>query len=256
MEIVRSRPISLGVGALLTSQSLLCFLFPEVMKYFSLVPANLLITNNFIWTLVTSSFLETNPLKYLLDVILLVLISHELQITQLDQMGLYFLLNIVSCGVGSLFWLLYRFYLSNSDSYLLEGLYGFGGVLMGLIMFSRQQLKSTPIVAKYPFLTFNYLPTFVLFFYSLLWILGINFCTIDISFYWISYFFSWTYLRFFYRYSVSTLPSSTWPHILRMINLEILLMDSLLWVCFLRLIFALFFVHSFRSSIRSSFPSP
>lgn len=197
-------PIPALSGGFLTLQYFLCLIFPDLMKYISLTPANLLITNNFIWILVTSSFFEVHWIRYLFDILLLILISRDVYHSYpLDQFSLYFLLNIICCSFGTILWLFYRFYLSNSEFYLIENVYGFGGILMSLLMITRQQLKSSPVVPQYPFLTFHYLPTLILFLFTFLWLLGLHFLTKDISFIWMSYFFSWTYLRFFFKYSVS-----------------------------------------------------
>jgi hypothetical protein len=203
MEYVNFSPTSVLSGLYLTIQSLLCLFVPEASKYLILTPANLLLTNNFIWIMVTCSFVEMSVVRYVFDVLILAIISRGLKGQPFDQFGLYFILNLVSCSFGTLLWLFYRFYLSNSEIYLIENVYGFGGVLMGLMMVARQQLKSTPVLPQYPPITFQYLPTLVLSLFTLLWIVGVHSLAKDISFLWISYFFSWTYLRFFFKYSVS-----------------------------------------------------
>jgi hypothetical protein len=196
-------PTSVLSGLYLTIQSLLCLFVPEVKKYIILTPANLLLTNNFIWIMLTCSFVEISLIRFVFDILVLLVISRGIKSHPFDQFALFFILNLVCCSFGTLLWLFYRFYLSNSEIFLIENVYGFGGVLMGLMMIARQQLKSTPVLPQYPVITFQYLPTIVLTLFTLLWIIGLHSLSKDISFLWISYFFSWTYLRFFFRYSVS-----------------------------------------------------
>lgn len=198
-------------GGLLSSLSLAAYLFPYSLKYLLLNSANIFITNNYLWILLTSSFIEIYAIRYILDIILLTVISRGLiRYYSLEQFLLYSLLNVLLCSFGFLVYVFYLFYLTNSESYLLYNSYGFGGILMSLTMLSRQQLTSTPILPQYPSVTFQYLPTLILVFYSFLWIVGIHFLTRDITFYWISYFFSWVYLRYYFKYSVTAphLPST------------------------------------------------
>eukprot|EP00602_Paraphysomonas_sp_CaronLab_P011873 CAMPEP_0185041086 /NCGR_PEP_ID=MMETSP1103-20130426/39925_1 /TAXON_ID=36769 /ORGANISM="Paraphysomonas bandaiensis, Strain Caron Lab Isolate" /LENGTH=204 /DNA_ID=CAMNT_0027580667 /DNA_START=76 /DNA_END=690 /DNA_ORIENTATION=- len=95
------------------------------------------------------------------------------------------------------------------EEYLLGSSYGCGGVIIAVMMYTRQKLGSKPVVPQYPLLTFHLLPTCTVAFFTLLWILGVHFLTVDISFIWISYLFSWTYLRFFYKYEADSTGDSS-----------------------------------------------
>jgi hypothetical protein len=204
MEKIKISSVSVISGGILSVLSIASYVFPSSLKYLLLNSANIFITNNFLWILLTSSFVEIYSIRYILDIILLVLISRGLiNYYSLEQFLLYSLLNILLCSFGSLVYVFYLFYLTNSEYYLLYNTYGFGGILMSLAMLSRQQLTSTPILPQYPAVTFQYLPTMILLLYSFLWIIGIHFLTKDITFYWISYFFSWIYLRYYFKYSVT-----------------------------------------------------
>jgi hypothetical protein len=197
-----SRHVTLATSSLLLVLSFVVLVYPDSLHVLALTPANLLITNNYAWTLITCCFLEANIMKLIIDLLLLFLISYEIKWSPYDQFGLYFGLNIVFGTIGTLLELIYRFYVSNSEAYLMEAAYGCGGVIMGLMMYIRQQLKNKPIVPQYPVITFDHLPTAVLAVFTILFLLGNKFLTRDISFLWISYFFSWIYLRFFFKYDV------------------------------------------------------
>ena len=211
---------------LLISFSFLSFLslsFPFLLKYFILIPANLLILNSFFWILFSSSFLEISLSKifYTFFFLLFFYFKNFFISFNIKNFFLYFFLNIFFSSSLSLFWLFYKFYLTNSEEFLLDSIYGTGTLLMSLTMILRQQYTNQSILSSssssssssasstfsylsssLSWITFNYLPTILLFYNTILWILGIHFLTVDISFYWISYFFSWIYLRFYYHYPV------------------------------------------------------
>jgi hypothetical protein len=201
-DFIKSRPVV--SSALLVSSTLFIAinLYPEISTILALIPANLLITHNYVWILLTTCFLEKNAVKFVFDIVLFIASFIEVNWKPFDQFCLYLLLNIVCCSVGSLMWLFYRFYITGSESYLLDSCYGCGGVIMSILMFIRRQNGSQPVIRQYPKLTYNYLPTCVIAFYSILWVLGVRSITVDISFYWTSYLFSWSYLRFYYKYAV------------------------------------------------------
>ena len=202
-QSMASRSVTLAVACVLSLFSLVSIIYPEAVGILALIPANLLITHNYAWNLVSCCFLQVNIVRLSVDALLLFIISYEVNWAPLDQFGLYFVLSIVFSSIGTLLELLYRFYISNAEAYLLEATYGCGGVIMCLMMYIRQQLKGKPVIPQYPVVTFHHLPTLFLTVFTVLFLAGEKFLTRDISFMWISYFYSWVYLRFFYKYPVS-----------------------------------------------------
>lgn len=197
-----SRHVTFATASVLLILSFIVFVYPDSLQILALTPANLLITNNYAWTLITCCFLQVNAIRLMLDILLLFAISYEIKWSPFDQFGLFFCLNIIIGTIGTLLELLYRFYVSNSEAFLVEATYGCGGIIMGLMMYIRQQLRNKPVVPQFPTITFDLLPSAYLTLFTTLFLLGNKFLTRDISFMWISYFFSWIYLRFFYKYDV------------------------------------------------------
>jgi hypothetical protein len=195
-------PITVGFGALLVIFHGASYVIPDFINLVSLVPANTLIVNYYVWNLFTSFFFEINPFKLLYDLFLLLIISQEISFTPADQFSLFFVFNNLASTLGSLAWVFIRFFMTSQNNYITDRMYGFGGVIMCLMMYTRQQLGSKAVIPQLPSLTFHNLPSLYFTIQTVLFLLGINMLSMDYTFTFISFFFSWSYLRFNYKYQV------------------------------------------------------
>ena len=69
-----------------------------------------------------------------------------------------------------------------------------------MLMFARQQMRNEPISPSIPTVTYQNLPIIVVSTQLLLRLLHIDLLAMDLHFSIISLFFSWSYLRFYYKF--------------------------------------------------------
>jgi hypothetical protein len=74
------------------------------------------------------------PIKIVLDISMLLLITKTLRIDNWEQFGLYFVLSILSCTIGTSAYCFIRFFATSLEEMLMMPIYGFGGVFMSLLM--------------------------------------------------------------------------------------------------------------------------
>lgn len=201
-SLLEDRPLLVWCGIPLLLISSLHYLFPgggeEVL---GLLAANTLITHTYVWNLLTSCFFETNLFKLALDLFCLFGISKWVVIDSLEQFLLYFVFSLLSCTIGSSIYCFARFVFSGHEEALIVPIYGFDGVLISLMMFVRYRLKSQIILPQLPqLLTYQNLPIAYLTFHTVLVLLGLKWFTKDLSFMCFSLLFSWSYLRFYYKW--------------------------------------------------------
>lgn len=178
------------------------FVLKDCTSTLALIPANTLITHTFVWNLASSSFYESNPLKAGFDVIMLWWISKHVGAPSLEQFGLYFAFSILACSIGTSVLSFLRFVSSGHEYPLISPSYGFGGVLIALMMFARQKLRNQPVHHRFlQFFTYNNVPTVYCGLQLVLALIGLKSFTQDLSFTFISLVFSWSYLKFYYKYN-------------------------------------------------------
>ena len=107
----------------------------------ALVTANTLITNTYVWNLLTSCFYETSLLKLISDIGSLVLLAHSIKINSNEQFFLYFVFSLLACTIGTSTYCFIRFFSSGHEDTLITPIYGFNGVIMCVLMFARQQRR-------------------------------------------------------------------------------------------------------------------
>ena len=91
------------------------FFLSDAVNSLALVTANTLITNTYVWNLVTSCFFETNILKLLSDIGSLVLLANSIQIKNNEQFFLYFIFSLLACTIGTSIYCLVRFFSSGNE---------------------------------------------------------------------------------------------------------------------------------------------
>jgi len=187
--------------------SLLCILFTcnffltECVNKVGLVIANTLITNHYVWNLVTCCFYEVSVIKLLIDLVLLGLVNHKLYIHSSEQFGLFFIFSILACSIGTSTYCFIRFFGTGKEEILIHPMYGFNGIIVSLFTFARQQLKNESVHALFPQITYHNFPIIFTILQVIIWTIGLSTLSADMAFTFIGLFFSWSYLRFYYKYA-------------------------------------------------------
>lgn len=174
-----------------------------------LATGSTLIVNTYVWNVVTSCFFETHLAKVLIDVVAILGVARGLSISGgTDQFALYLVFSILACTVGTSAYCFVRFFATGLEEMLMEPIYGFSGVFMIVLMYARRQYRGAPLYYTAPQITYQNLPLLVLLAQTLLRTFGLTAFALDVPFSVIALLFSWSYLRFFYRYDEGTSSSS------------------------------------------------
>lgn len=200
-SLVQQHPMTLVLCLLLVVMYMFNFaLGGDAINKLGLVTSNTLIANKYIWNLVTCCFYETHLSKVVLDVVLLLSVAKGLTIDCLDQFGLYLIFSILASTIGTSTYCFLRFFATGLEEMLMEPIYGFSGVVITLLMYCRRHQKNAPIHFAVPQITYQNLPILIILTQTLLRVFGLTVLAVDIPFSIISLLFSWSWLRFFYRY--------------------------------------------------------
>ena len=100
-DIMSNRPFFLFCSSTLLVLFGCNYFVKDCADAIGLVTANTLITNTYVWNLVTSCFYETNPIKLLIDIFGLLCITKPIEIPSVEQFGLYFLFGILASTIGT-----------------------------------------------------------------------------------------------------------------------------------------------------------
>lgn len=173
----------------------------DATTVFALVTANTLITNTYVWNIVTSCFFETNILKILSNVVSAAMIANVLIITNIEQFALLTLFTVLACSIGTSVYCFFSFASLGKEELLVTPIYGFNGILVMLLMMTRQQQGRQSLYKEIPWLTYHHSPLILVLFQLFFWCMGIKAFSTDLAFSIIALFFSWSYLRFFYKVS-------------------------------------------------------
>ena len=134
-------PLVSCCGCALIVLYIMNFVLSDCVNTLALVTANTLITNTYVWNLVTSCFFETSILKLISDIVSLVLLANSIKIKNNEQFFLYFIFSLLACTIGTSTYCFVRFFLSGNEVMLINPIYGFNGVIMCVLMFARQQRR-------------------------------------------------------------------------------------------------------------------
>jgi hypothetical protein len=201
-DLLSTRKLPLALTLILCLSYLIFLSSNALFIKLTLIPTEVFVTNTRVWTFVTSSFVEGNLFRLLIDIVLIFLVTspQEVKYDVFDQQfGVYLLSNIISSTLWTFMWLLIRFFGSDHQSFMLESCYGCGGVIMMLAMYTRRHVGGRPVLPQVPAVTFHYLPTVILAAVTLLRLLRFKTMTADINFIYCTFFSSWTYLHFLYQ---------------------------------------------------------
>jgi hypothetical protein len=203
-DVVYNRPLFTVCAVAVCVLFCLNFVLSDCADRVGLVTANTLITNTYVWNLVTSCFYERYVAKVVFDIVALLYVTKALPVPNIEQFGLYFLFSILACTIGTSTYCFFSFMAVAKESSLITPIYGFSGVLMSILMYARHQYRNESVHTAFPKLTFHHLPALFLVVQIALYFLYCKFLVTDLHFSVIALFFSWSYLRFYYKHSVGS----------------------------------------------------
>eukprot|EP01040_Poterioochromonas_malhamensis_P001154 gene1154-1225_t len=175
------------------------YIFKNCVEFVGLVTANTLITHTYVWNLVSACFLELSLVKLSSNLFILWWILQNLPVPSLEQFVLYILFSILACTLGASICSFVEFGFFGVEEALTNPSYGFGGLIMSLLMMCRHFQKSSPIFSRFPKLTYQYGPSVYLLLNFMFSLISKTYSH-DIIFVHSSFFFCWSYLRFYYRF--------------------------------------------------------
>jgi uncharacterized protein (DUF486 family) len=203
-DVLYNRPLFTVSAALMGVLFLLNFVIKNCPEVLGLVAANTLITNTFVWNLVSSCFYETNIFKFVWNCAALFLLTKSLPIPSFEQFGLYFVFSILACTIGMSTYAFVTFFTMQSEIALVTPVYGFSGVLMTILMFARHEYQSMSVHPAFPKVTYQHLPVVLLVVQIVLYFAWCGFLVTDLPFSVIALLFSWSYLRFYYKHTINS----------------------------------------------------
>ncbi len=178
------------------------FLLADSASIFGLVMVNTLVNNTYVWNMITSCFFETNVIKLAFDMIALWFITGQTTSTpSIEQFGFYFGFSVLFCTMSTSVVSFIYFAMTGNDVLITRSIYGFNGVLMALLMFSRQQKRSESVHSSVPSITFHHLPALLLTVQVVAALFKVTVISIDLPFTVAAFFSSWSYLRFYYKFN-------------------------------------------------------
>lgn len=201
MNILGERPLFIWCAGPLVLSFASTFIYPGAISYLSLITANTLITHTYAWNLVTSNFFEDNILKFLIDIGMFWILTKLVGSISIEQFGLYFVFSLLASTLGASAVSIIQFASSGLELPLLLANYGCGGIIVALLMFVRHAHKSQPVFARIPYFTYHHLPTLFTISQVTLSLVGIKSLSRDILFSISSLLFSWSYLKFYYKFT-------------------------------------------------------
>lgn len=199
-SITQQHPVTMALLLLVVLLYTLNFALSDAPNKLGLVTSNTLIANKYIWNLVTSCFYETHLSKVAISAAALLPIAKGMVIDSMDQFGLYLIFSILASTIGTSTYCFLRFFATGLEEMLMEPIYGFSGVVIIILMYCRRHQKNAPIHFTVPQITYQNLPILIILAQTLLRVFGLTVFAVDIPFSIIALLFSWSWLRFFYRY--------------------------------------------------------
>lgn len=199
-SVFEERPWFLPCAIPLTVLYTSSFIFSDVLQLVALVPANTLITHTYTWNLVTSCFVESSLTKVIIDLAGLWSLTGVIGKPNIEQFGIYLSFSILAATIGTSIICFFKFVMLGIESPLVVPLYGFCGIQVSLAMYARHCSKSQKLCAFLPQLNFHHLPILIIIVLLALRIIGLRSLTEDILFSFVALLFSWSYLRFYYKF--------------------------------------------------------
>jgi len=173
----------------------------DAVRLLSVVPGKLMPPNYYLWTLVTSSFIEMHLVELIADMFILLLFSKMLEPLwgPLECCRFYFAVTVL-CAVATTCCYIFSFAVTQHEAFLFDTrINGLGGLMGGFTVACKQIMPDTVLLnlsALGVRIKQDHLPLCVVCFVGLLCVFGLSQVSylIMIGF---GVLISWTYLRFF-----------------------------------------------------------
>lgn len=201
IQAILNRPLVLPLSGTMIGLYLLNYILHECEQKIGLVVANTLITNTYVWNLVTSMFYEKFLWKLIFNLCWMASLMECIEIQSMEQFGLYFVFSILACTIGTSIYSLGVFFTYGIEESLTTPFFGSNGICMIIVMYARQQLKGQKINERFPFFTYHNAPVVFIIYQLVMALIGFESQWSDLPFVLIALFFSWSYLRFYYKYN-------------------------------------------------------
>jgi hypothetical protein len=193
-------PITLGlVGALTLSFSVSLF-SAESTPVLALVVANTVISNKYVWNVITASLLETSVIKVVIDGALLILLSNTLFLSATDKLFTYLASIIFGCSAVMSTYSVLAYFASADPQVILNPTYGLGGVIVAILMHARLFKGGEIIFPNAPIpIRYDHLPVLYILLEAVFFATGFKSHIHDLPFSIISIVISWAYIKVFWR---------------------------------------------------------
>jgi len=122
--MTNNRPLFIIFSVQLVGLYSLNFILDNCSDKLGLVTANTLITNTYVWNLMTACFYEVSAVKVLFDLVSLFLLTKNLPIPSYEQYGLYCLFSILACTIATSVYCFVGFYILAKEEILITPIYG------------------------------------------------------------------------------------------------------------------------------------
>jgi hypothetical protein len=199
-----SKTVHAVLFAALTAVSALNLVIPDATNVLGLVVVNTILSNSYVWNLVTAPFFETNPVKLAADALALYYIYQTVNYPRIESCVQHLGITLISCSVSWSIYCILNYFATADPAAVSAPIYGFGGVLMAILTYARQGKGTESIVGNFPLaISFHNLPVLLIAGEVLIWAAGFGRYTRDLPFIIVSMFASWSYLRFYARGPVS-----------------------------------------------------
>mmetsp|Transcript_22389 Transcript_22389/g.37446 ORF Transcript_22389/g.37446 Transcript_22389/m.37446 type:complete len:372 (-) Transcript_22389:227-1342(-) len=203
-DVLSNRPLFTGCSSALIILYCCNFLLRECTDTIGLVAANTMITNTYVWNLLTSCFYEQYVAKVVVDITCLLFVSKSLPIPNIEQFGLYFIFSVLACTIGTSVYCFVAFFTMGKEEMLITPIFGFSGVLMSILMFARHTFRNESVHPAFPKLTYHHLPVVLMVIQIVLRLVPFDYLVADFPFTATAMFFCWGYLRFYYKFDTTS----------------------------------------------------
>lgn len=189
---------ALFVGLITISS--LHYVIADATNVLGLVVANTILSNSYVWNLLTASFFETSIIKLVVDGAVLFYIFKMVNYPHVEHFASYLAVCILSCTVLTSTYCILIYFATADPALIVSPMYGFGGILIAILMYARQYKGQESIAGASPIhISFHTLPVVLLLIEAGVWAAGFGKYARDLPFVVISLFMSWSYLRFYVR---------------------------------------------------------
>jgi hypothetical protein len=121
---MNNRPLFIVCAVHLVGLYGLNFILDNCSDKLGLVTANTLITNTYVWNLVTACFYEVSVVKVVFDLLSVFILTKNLPIPSYEQYSLYCLFTILACTIATSVYCFVGFYILAKEEILITPIYG------------------------------------------------------------------------------------------------------------------------------------